>query len=52
MDPKDALAISRDAPSEEFRNVFMMAAEKVAKSESEVFVMMEDKKQNKVKKNK
>ena len=51
VDPKDALAISKDAQSEEFRNVFTMAAEKVAKSESEIFVMMEDKKQNKVKKN-
>ena len=47
VDPKDAFAISMDASSEEFRNVFKMAAEKVAKSENAVFVMIEDQKENK-----
>ncbi len=48
VDPKDAFAVSEDASSKEFRNVFMMAAEKAAKSENEIFVMIEDQGQNKV----
>ena len=42
VDPKDTFAVSKDASSKEFRNVFMMAAEKVAQSESEVFVMISE----------
>ena len=42
IDPKDTFAVSKDASSKEFRNVFMMAAEKVAQSESEVFVMISE----------
>ena len=48
IDPKDAFAVSEDASSKEFRNVFLMAAEKAAKSENEIFVMIEDQGQNKV----
>ena len=47
IDSKDAFAVSKGASSEEFQNVFMMAAEKAARSESEVFVMIQDQKQNK-----
>ena len=50
VSPKNAFALSMDASSEEFRNVFMMAAEKAIKSESEVFVVIEDQKENKVRK--
>lgn len=42
IDPKDTFAVSKDASPKEFRNVFMMAAEKVAQSESEVFVMISE----------
>ena len=42
INPKDTFAVSKDASSKEFRNVFMMAAEKVAQSESEVFVMISE----------
>ncbi len=45
VDPEDAFAISRDASSEEFRNVFFLAAEKVAQSENEVFVLIQDENQ-------
>ena len=46
VDPEEALEISKDASSEAFQNVFMVAAEQVAQSDSEVFVVIEDKKQN------
>ena len=46
VDPKEALFVSRDASSEAFQNVFMAAAEKVAQSDREVFVVIEDEKQN------
>lgn len=49
VDPKDTFAVSKDASPKEFRNVFMMAAEKVAQSESEVFVMISETEQNQVK---
>ena len=42
IDPKETFAVSKDALPKEFRNVFMMAAEKVAQSESEVFVMISE----------
>ena len=49
VDPKDALFVSKDASSEAFQNVFVMAAEKAAQSDSEVFVVItEDQKQNPV----
>ena len=48
VEPKDAFAISEEASSKEFRNVFMIAAEKAVQSKSEVFVMIQDQKQNKV----
>ena len=48
VDPKDALFVSKDASSEAFQNVFVMAAEKAAQSDSEVFVLIADEKQNKV----
>ena len=49
VDPKDALFVSKDAPSEAFQNVFVMAAEKAAQSDSEVFVVItEDQKQSRV----
>ena len=46
VDPEDALEISKDASSEAFQNVFMVAAEQVAQSDREVFVVIEDEKQN------
>ena len=46
VDPKDAFVVSKDASSEAFQNVFMAAAEKAARSDSEVFVLIADKKQN------
>ena len=48
VDPKDALFVSKDASSEAFQNVFMVAAEQVARSDREVFVLIADEKQNKV----
>ena len=48
VNPKDAFAVSKDASPKEFRNVFMIAAEKAAQSKSEVFVIFQDQKQNKV----
>ena len=48
VDLKDAFVVSRDAPSKEFQNVFVMAAERAAKSDNEIFVVIEDQKQNKV----
>ena len=47
VDPEEALEISKDASSEAFQNVFMVAAEQVARSDSEVFVVIADQNQNK-----
>ena len=42
VDPQDTFAVSKDASPKEFRNVFMMAAEKVVQSESEAFVLIQN----------
>lgn len=48
IDPKDTTAVSKHTKHEEYRNVFMMAAEKAVRSGSEVFVKIEDRKHDNV----